>query len=91
VALEALACQTPVITTKIVGVAADLEKVKAGTVVPSKDPEKLAAATMELLEDDKMQKGMGIKGRKLVEEKYTWQSVALKMEKLYNSIISNRI
>ncbi|MEN6329381.1 MAG: glycosyltransferase family 4 protein [Methanobacteriaceae archaeon] len=91
VALEALACQTPVITTKIVGVAEDLEKVKAGMVVPSKDPSKLASAIIEILDDGQLQKGMGIRGRKLVEEKYTWQSAALKMEKLYNTIISNKI
>ncbi len=90
VALEALACQTPVVTTKIVGVAADLERVQAGMVVPSKDPQKLAAAIMEILGDEKLQKEMGTRGRKLVEEKYTWQSVALKMEKLYNTIISNK-
>ncbi|WJI08693.1 glycosyltransferase family 4 protein [Methanobacterium sp. CWC-01] len=90
VALEALACQTPVITTKIVGVAADLEKVQAGMVVPSKDPQKLAAGIIQILQDGKLQKGMGTRGRKLVEEKYTWQSVALKMEKLYNTIISNK-
>jgi glycosyltransferase involved in cell wall biosynthesis len=90
VALEALACQTPVITTKIVGVAADLEKVKAGIVVPSKDPQKLAAAIIEILGNRKLQKDMGTRGRKLVEEKYTWQGVALKMEKLYNTIISNK-
>ena len=90
VALEALACQTPVITTKIVGVASDLENVKAGIVVPSKDPQKLAMAIIEILENRKLQKGMGTRGRKLVEEKYTWQGVALKMEKLYNTIISNK-
>jgi glycosyltransferase involved in cell wall biosynthesis len=89
VALEALACQTPVVTTRIVGVAADLEKVKAGVVVPSKDPQELAVAIVEILEDEKLQNSMGISGRKLVEEKYTWQKVALKMEKLYNTIISN--
>jgi glycosyltransferase involved in cell wall biosynthesis len=90
VALEALACQTPVITTKIVGVASDLKKVKAGMVVPSKDPQKLAGAIIEILDDENLQKVMGSRGRKLVEEKYTWQSVALKMEKLYNAILSNK-
>ena len=90
VALEALACQTPVITTKIVGVASDLENVKAGIVVPSKDPQELAMAIIEILENRKLQKDMGTRGRKLVEEKYTWQGVALKMEKLYNTIISNK-
>ncbi len=90
VALEALACQTPVITTKIVGVAADLEKVKAGLVVPSKDPQELGAAIIKILGNRKLQKDMGTRGRKLVEKKYTWQGVALKMEKLYNTIISNK-
>jgi glycosyltransferase involved in cell wall biosynthesis len=90
VALEALACQTPVVTTKIVGVASDLEKFKAGLIVPSRDPQKLGEAIIEVLGDQKLQKAMGVRGRKLVEEKYTWQSVALKMEKLYNTIISNK-
>lgn len=88
VALEALACQTPVITTNIVGVAQDLEAVAAGRVVPPKNHLKLAEALIEILKDKEGQKVMGEKGRKLIEEKYTWKRVASSMEKLYRDIIS---
>jgi glycosyltransferase involved in cell wall biosynthesis len=88
VALEALACETPVITTEIVGVAQDLTRIKGGIVVPPKDVEKLADALLEILDDQKLQKEMGRRGRKLVEEKYTWKSVATSMEKIYKNIAS---
>jgi glycosyltransferase involved in cell wall biosynthesis len=87
VALEALGCKTPVITTEIVGVAEDLERVKGGIVVPPRDPEKLAEAIIKILTEEEMQKIMGERGRKLVEEKYTWKGVAFSMEKLYNSVL----
>lgn len=87
VALEALACKTPVVTTEIVGVADDLEKVKGGIVVPPKNSEKLAEAIITILKDKKLQKEMGKNGRMLVEEKYTWREVARSMEKLYRCIL----
>jgi len=88
VALEALACETPVITTEIVGVAHDLTQIKGGIVVPPKDTEKLVDAILEILGDVGLQKEMGRRGRKLVEEKYTWNSVASSIEKIYKNIVS---
>ncbi len=88
VALEALACQTPVITTDIVGVAEDLDAVNGGLVVPPKDVVKLAEAIIIILKDRELQKEMGKRGRKLVMEKYTWKSVASSMEKIYKIIYS---
>ncbi|MCE5213366.1 MAG: glycosyltransferase family 4 protein [Methanobacterium sp.] len=87
VALEALACQTPVITTEIVGVAEDLKRIGGGIVIPPKDVEKLADAIINIMEDENLQKKMGKRGRKLVEEKYTWKIVASDMEKLYNRLL----
>jgi len=88
VALEALACQIPVITTDIVGVAEDLDAVNGGLIVPPKDNVKLAEAIIIILKDKELQKEMGKRGRKLVMEKYTWKSVASNMEKLYKIICS---
>jgi glycosyltransferase involved in cell wall biosynthesis len=87
VALEALACQTPVITTEIVGVAEDLERTSSGIIIPSRNPDKLADALLNILKDFNLQKEMGKNGRKLVEEKYTWKDVAMSMEKLYRNIV----
>lgn len=88
VALEALACQTPVVTTNIVGVAEDLKQIEGGLVVPPKDTKKLADAIIQILDDEQLQNEMGERGRKLVEEKYTWKGVASSMEKLYKNILS---
>ncbi len=87
VALEALACQTPVITTKIVGVADDLERVEGGIVIPPKDVDKLSDAIIDIIEDVNLQKKMGERGRELVKQKYTWKIVASQMEILYNSLL----
>jgi glycosyltransferase involved in cell wall biosynthesis len=86
VVLEAMACKTPVISTKIVGVAADVEKSNSGIIVPPKDVEKLAEAIINILEDENSEI-MGINGRKLVKDKYTWSGIAEKTEKLYNKLI----
>jgi glycosyltransferase involved in cell wall biosynthesis len=86
VALEALACAKPVITTKIVGVARDLEKTRSGLVIPAKDPEALADAIITILTGDSSRE-MGINGRKLVEAKYTWQKVAQMTENIYRELL----
>lgn len=88
VALEALACQTPVVTTDIVGVAQDLKQIKGGIVIPPRDTHKLADAITQILSDAQMQKEMGQRGRKLVQEKYTWKVVASSMEKVYKEILA---
>ncbi len=87
VALEAMACQTPVISTEIVGVAADVKKSKSGIIIPPKDIYKLAEAIIEILSDQEASKKMGINGRKLVIEKYTWSKIAKITEDLYNEVL----
>lgn len=86
VVLEAMACQTPVISTEIVGVAADVKKSKSGIIVPPKDIDELADAIIKIL-DDENSHTMGINGRKLVEEKYTWSGIAKMTEKVYKKLI----
>ena len=86
VALEAMACETPVISTEIVGVAADVKKSNSGIIIPPKDVEKLAKAIIRILKD-KDAKAMGINGRKLVKEKYTWSGIAKKTEDLYKRVL----
>ena len=86
VALEALACEKPVITTDIVGIAHELQETGSGLVVPKKDPEELASAILQILKENSRAK-MGENGRKLVEDKYTWEIVAKLTEKIYKEIM----
>lgn len=86
VALEALSCKTPVISTEIVGVAGDVKKSNSGIIVPPKNVEELANAILKIL-TDKNTEEMGLRGRKLVKEKYTWSKVAEMTEELYKGLI----
>ncbi len=87
VALEALACETPVISTEIVGVASDVVKSNSGFIVPPKDVEELAEAIIKILTNKELSCKMGINGRKLVEEKYTWAGIAKMAEKVYKELL----
>jgi glycosyltransferase involved in cell wall biosynthesis len=87
VALEALACETPVITTDIVGVSADLKDKNAGLSVAPKNSEELAEAIIKLLGDDELRTRMGVNGRNLVKANYTWKGIARKMEKVYYELV----
>jgi glycosyltransferase involved in cell wall biosynthesis len=86
VALEALACETPVISTEIVGVASDIKKSNSGIIVSPKDVDGLVNAIIKILEDDTV-KYMGLRGRKLVKEKYTWSGIAKMTEKIYKDLV----
>ena len=86
VALEALACEKPVITTDIVGIARDLENTQSGIVVPKKDSDALADAILGILKGNSSHE-MGIRGRKLVEERYTWKQAAQLTEKIYQELL----
>ena len=87
VALEALACKTPVITTEIVGVSSDLKEENAGLIIPPRDPDSLAAAIIKILSSVDLQIEMGENGRRLVKARYTWKTIAEMTEKVYNELI----
>lgn len=87
VQIEAMACGKPVICTNLPGVS-EVDKDEVASIhVPSKDSEALANAIIELLEDENLAIKKGANGRKLVEEKYTWDKVAKMTEKVYEGAI----
>jgi len=87
VLLEAMACEKPVVSTEIVGVADDVEKTNSGIILKPKDVEALANAIITILKDKELANKMGKCGRKLAEEKYTWKRVAKMTEKVYKEVV----
>ena len=81
VLLEAMACGTPVVTTEIVGMADDIEKEKAGLIIPSKNVDSLADAIIMALKNKKM----GKNARKLAE-RYNWRIIAKNISEVYSPI-----
>ncbi|MGF7119005.1 glycosyltransferase family 4 protein [Methanobacterium oryzae] len=87
VVLEALACETPVISTEIVGAAADVKNSNSGIIVPPKDVDELADAIIKILSDEHKLKKMGKNGRIFVEKSYTWHKVAKMMANVYKELL----
>ena len=69
--LEALACETIVVAAMAGGIPEMILPGETGRLVPNRDPEALAAAVVEALDDPKGSAKMATTGRKLVEQRFT--------------------
>lgn len=87
VVLEALACETPVIGTEIIGVATDVKKNNSGIIIPPKNIDELTNAIIKLLSNKAKSKKMGVNGRKLVEDEYTWAKIAKMIQPIYEELL----
>jgi glycogen synthase len=86
--LEAMACETPVVASAVGGILEVVEDGKTGLLVPPSRPDELAAALTRVLGDSGMARAMGQAGRKRVEEKFSWASVAARTQEVYGDAIA---
>jgi len=89
VVVEALACGTPVITTK--GTPWEqLQEVDAGRWVLPREAE-LARALRELLNMSQSERvAMGQRGQNLIQENYAWDRIVKKFLTVYDCILSEK-
>jgi glycosyltransferase involved in cell wall biosynthesis len=79
-----MACETPVIASRIPGV---LDVVgEGGLLVTPQDPSSLADAILEILENPANARSMGKNGRRRVEQKYDWKIIAQQILNLYANV-----
>ncbi len=90
VALEAMACATPVVVTSACGIAAHLREIGSGWVVPPDDPSALADALRPLLAaaDDAAARGRA--GRELVRQRFSPAVAAQARVALYRELLGAR-
>jgi D-inositol-3-phosphate glycosyltransferase len=74
--LEAMACATPVVGSKVGGIKTSVADGETGYLVPPKDPGALASRLVRLLSDAGLRERMGRAARRRIEEHYTWERVA---------------
>jgi glycogen synthase len=86
--LEAMACETAVVASAVGGILEVVEDGKTGLLVPPARPDELAAAIRRLLDDPALARAMGQAGRRRVEEKFSWASVAERTEQVYREAIA---
>lgn len=88
--LEAMACGVPVVVTPEVGLAAEVAASGAGLVVDGA-PERLGPAIAELLGNPRRRSAMGVAGREIAVEKFSWGGVAAQMEAVYRSVQTSSV
>lgn len=85
--LEAMACGVPVVVSDIQGINEIISDQHNGFLVPPKKPEALANVVLTLLNDKNLRRRLGQNARQLMVERYSWDMVISKMEKVYNEAI----
>ena len=88
--LEAMASALPVVATPVGGTPELLKNGVHGYLIGVGDRVALANAIIRLLGDRWLAEEMGRRGRKLVEDRYTWDAVAEQTERVYTEAIRCR-
>jgi D-inositol-3-phosphate glycosyltransferase len=87
VALEAMACGTPVVGTRVGGLQTLIEDGESGLLVPAGDYQALAEAIAQVLTDHRLRTHLAHGARDRAEH-FTWQGVGEKIVALYDSVLS---
>ncbi|HLK11195.1 MAG TPA: glycosyltransferase [Candidatus Binatia bacterium] len=85
--VEAMACGLPVVISDRVNIWREVAAARAGLVIPC-DAIVLADAIRTLLDDPERGRTMGVRGRRLVHERLTWDAAAAEMVRVYRSILA---
>lgn len=84
--LEAMAAGLPIIGTPVGGIPDFLKDGETGLFCRIGDSKDIADRIKTVLTDDNLRSKLILNGRKLVEEKYTWNKIAYKFRKLYEQL-----
>ncbi len=85
--LEALAAGCPVVASDVGGLTEIIIPCKNGLLVPPKDPRALADALVALLKNRILAAALGRQGRKMVEQKFTYEKMLERTMKIYAQLL----
>jgi len=89
-ALEAMACEVPVIATRVGGLPEVVRDGECGYLVELGDIKTMAKYAVEILSDEKKQQELGRRGRAWAVEQFNTEKVIPQYERLYERIQSKR-
>jgi len=84
--LEAMACGTPVIGTRVGGIPYAIRDGIGGYLVEQKSPKQLAEKIIFLLSSEKTRITAGRVGRKYVKKYFCWDKIAEEYTKIFNAL-----
>jgi hypothetical protein len=85
--LEAMACERPVIGSRVGGIQHTVVDGRTGYLVEPRDPQALAARLEQLRGDPVLAATLGHAGGQRVRRGYTWQQVAVALDAVYADVL----
>lgn len=82
VAVEAMACGTPIVASKVGGLRFSIDDGVSGLLVPHSDPSELAAALHHMLTNHRLRSQMQV-GARQAAVRYSWQTITSAMLRVY--------
>lgn len=89
--LEAMACSTPVVGSRVGGISYTVLEKKTGLLVPPKDPLSLANAMAFLYKNPSKMKDFGRQGHHRVKKHFTWQIVGDDLADYFEGMLSRPV
>jgi len=90
VALESMACGTPVVASKVGGLTTFIKDRVNSFLVPPHNQKKLTTTIIEILQDKKQLKAVKQQAQKTTQD-YSWEKIVPKYLKLYEKLLSKTI
>lgn len=88
--VEAMAASLPVVATDVGGNAEAVQNGVSGFIVPSEDPQALAAAILQLLSDPAKSEAMGAAGKQRVAERFTIDAMMKQTTATYTRLLTQK-
>jgi N-acetyl-alpha-D-glucosaminyl L-malate synthase BshA len=87
VALEAMACEVPVVASSVGGVPEVVRHAQDGFLAPVGDVAAMAARAIEILSDDKKRAAMGANARRHAHDNFSSRKIITQYEAFYERVI----
>jgi glycosyltransferase involved in cell wall biosynthesis len=88
VLLEALACETPCVASRVGGIVDIIKEGVNGFLVEPRNSEQLADRVRFLLSRDDLRASMAKTGRKMVNDEFSWDAKAIEIHQVYRSLLA---
>jgi glycosyltransferase involved in cell wall biosynthesis len=89
--LEAMACGRPVVGSDVGGISYTIEDGVSGYLVPPRNPTALADRLRAVIKNQDLRRQMGRAGRRRVEREFTWMTTAMRLSRLYETMLKESV
>ena len=89
-ALEAMACDVPVVASRVGGLPEVIKDGVTGFLHPPEDLDGMAASAVRILTDDGLHRRIAMAGRRVVETQFCADLVVPKYEEYYDEVLATR-